>query len=256
MVNFTDILMVWISVFLVFCVFSYCYRENPLFRLAEHLFVGLSVGYGISYDLWFFKNYGYLPVVYQGRYDYLIWMLIGLGYYFFFSRRYFWLYRLPISIGIGYGTGMALRSVIRSDLIGQINTTIKLSLIGVDPLTTLNRFIIVFGTMLAVVFFIFTLELKGALSYIPKTGRYVILAALGASFGNTIMGRESLLIQRIQLMMGSKYFPWEAAGIGTVEAGSYAWIMTLICAAILLYMIYIDHVKSKRAAAEATATGN
>jgi len=255
MVDVVELITIWGAVFFTFCVLSYLYRENPLFRFAEHIFVGLTVGYGVSADLWYFKNYGYIPVVYQGRYDYLIWILIGLGYYFFFSRKYFWIYRIPISIAVGYGTGMALRSTVMANLISQINTLIKSSLIAADPLSTLNRIIIVFGTVLSLTFFIFTREMKGGLSYIPRIGRYVILAALGASFGNTVMGRESLLIQRIQLLLGSKYFPWEASGLGSPEAGSYAWIMTVICGLILLYMIYTDHVKAKKAVASATATG-
>ena len=38
---------VWIAAFLTLCIYSFLYRDNPFYRFAEHLFVGISVGYGI-----------------------------------------------------------------------------------------------------------------------------------------------------------------------------------------------------------------
>ncbi|MEM2183949.1 MAG: hypothetical protein QXO99_01490 [Candidatus Methanomethylicia archaeon] len=253
MVTLQELIFVWTAVFVSFGCLSYLYRENPLFRFVEHLYVGISVGYGVSYDLWFFQNYLYNPVVYRGRWDFVFpWALIGLCYYFFFSRKYFWLYRIPIAIGIGYGLGTGLRGTIRSDFISQINAAIGTSLFAADPFTTFNRFVLFFGAVLAIFFFIFTTELKGPLKNLNKAGRYVILAALGAAFANTVMGRESLLIQRFQLLLGSRYFPWKASGIGTPESGVYAPIMTAICCLGLLYIIYTDYKKKKAAMKPAT----
>ena len=39
------LLGVWLSTALSVCIYSFLYKDNPLFKLAEHIFVGVSVGY-------------------------------------------------------------------------------------------------------------------------------------------------------------------------------------------------------------------
>src|SRR5512136_2410289 len=38
---------VWIAAILTLCVFSFLYKANPLYRFAEHLFIGVAGGYSI-----------------------------------------------------------------------------------------------------------------------------------------------------------------------------------------------------------------
>ena len=42
----------WMATGLTLFIFSFLYKDNPLFKLAEHLYVGVSVGYTIvkAYD--------------------------------------------------------------------------------------------------------------------------------------------------------------------------------------------------------------
>ena len=42
----------WVATGLTLLIFSFLYKDNPLFKLAEHLYVGVSVGYTIvkTYD--------------------------------------------------------------------------------------------------------------------------------------------------------------------------------------------------------------
>jgi len=39
---------VWIAAGLTLCVFSFLYKDNPFYKFAEHLFVGVSAGYYIA----------------------------------------------------------------------------------------------------------------------------------------------------------------------------------------------------------------
>lgn len=43
---------VWIAALLTLMIFSFLYKDNPLYRFAEHLFAGVSIGYlvGLSYQ--------------------------------------------------------------------------------------------------------------------------------------------------------------------------------------------------------------
>lgn len=42
----------WLSVLLTLGIFSYLYKDNPFYRMAEHLFVGVSAGYWMSIYFW------------------------------------------------------------------------------------------------------------------------------------------------------------------------------------------------------------
>ena len=43
---------VWVAALLTLFVFSFLYKDNPLYKLAEHLFVGVSAGYYIVLNFW------------------------------------------------------------------------------------------------------------------------------------------------------------------------------------------------------------
>ena len=45
-------LSVWVGAFLTLCIFSFLYKDNPFYRFAEHLFVGVSAGYFIILNFW------------------------------------------------------------------------------------------------------------------------------------------------------------------------------------------------------------
>jgi len=47
-----EIFGAWIAVFLTFAIFSYLYRDNPFYKTAEHIFVGVSAGYWASIYFW------------------------------------------------------------------------------------------------------------------------------------------------------------------------------------------------------------
>ena len=43
--EFSTILGAWVAAFLTIGIFSYLYKDNPFYKAAEHLFVGVSAGY-------------------------------------------------------------------------------------------------------------------------------------------------------------------------------------------------------------------
>ena len=43
-----DILGIWIAAFFTLCIFSFLYRDNYFYKLTEHIFVGISAGYGVA----------------------------------------------------------------------------------------------------------------------------------------------------------------------------------------------------------------
>ncbi len=47
-----EIISAWLYVFLTLCIFSFLYKDNPFYKAAEHLFVGISAGYVAVLAFW------------------------------------------------------------------------------------------------------------------------------------------------------------------------------------------------------------
>ena len=47
-----EILTAWISAFLTLSILSFLFNDNPLYKAAEHLFIGVSAGYWASLFFW------------------------------------------------------------------------------------------------------------------------------------------------------------------------------------------------------------
>ena len=47
-----EIIGAWVSVFLTLAISSFLYKDNPIYKIAEHLFVGISAGYWMSIFFW------------------------------------------------------------------------------------------------------------------------------------------------------------------------------------------------------------
>ena len=50
--NGSEIFGAWVAVFLTFGIFSYLYKDNPFYKISEHVFVGVSAGYWMAMAFW------------------------------------------------------------------------------------------------------------------------------------------------------------------------------------------------------------
>ena len=77
--SFEMIIGAWVAVGLTLFIFTFLYKDNPLFKLAENLYVGVSVGYTIvkTYDTVIVQLI-WRPMVENGEWALLIPVAIGL----------------------------------------------------------------------------------------------------------------------------------------------------------------------------------
>jgi len=47
--SLVDFLQIWIMAFFTLALFSFLYKDNPFYKLAEHIFAGLSAGYYVGW---------------------------------------------------------------------------------------------------------------------------------------------------------------------------------------------------------------
>ena len=193
---------IWIAAFFTIAATSYAFRDNVVFKFAEYTFIGVAAGHQIVMGVKNIRDYGWTHLM-SGEIIYILVFVLGLMLYARFHREYYWLYRYPIAFLVGNGVGISIRAAIHSDFIVQIQETASTSLIASDAFGTINALITFIGVITALSHFIFTQEKLhvGTIGWIPRIGRWMMLLAFGASFGNTIMSRFGMYQGRIIFLL-------------------------------------------------------
>lgn len=210
-------------------LYSILYRENKFYRLIEHIFLGLAAGWSITAfwtvvlkDVWWNKITGQLANEEQGQqlilgyWAYVLLLPIGFMAYFVFSKKHGWMSRIPIGIILGLVMGQEAQNFIRAKM-PQINASMKPIIpnfnegffVPQDPVAgalygsqAIGNIIFLVTTLTVLSYFLFSFDIKSKfLENSTKTGRWLMMIGFGAIFGNTVMTRFTLLIDRM-------YFVW------------------------------------------------
>ena len=245
--NIADLIGVWVGVFVTLMILSFLYKENAFFRIAEYSFIGLASGYGFAAALRLFINQGLTPIFIGGNLTFVIPVMLGSLFYAQFTKKYSALYRLPLSLSLGYVLGVSIWSVFAEFFYRQIIATM-VPIVSGSALVTLDNIVLVAGTTLSLSYFILHREQKGAWGKITKAGKYFILASLGAVFGSNVLGRMTIIIQRIQFLVGDPAFPWRALDMGTPQEGAYAPLGIVVFLLVFGGYMYWDRRKAKSSA--------
>lgn len=204
------VLGAWVATGLTLFIFSFLYEDNPLFKMAEHLYVGVSVGYTIvkAYDT-VIVHLIVKPIAEQGEFTLLIPVAIGLLMLTRYAPKAAWMSRYAFALIVGVGSGLAIPRTISSFILKQIEDTVRplLSLADGDglmfsmnllnPSSNLNAIIILLGVSSVLFYFFFSIEHSGTGKVVARTGILFLMISFGAAFGYTVMARMSLLIGRL-----------------------------------------------------------
>lgn len=191
----THVLQVWIALALTLCIFSFLYRDNPLYKLAEHLFVGVSAGYYVAqaYKETILPNL-WVPLAHEGNLVRLGALVLSVLMFSRFVPRVSWLSRWPIAFVVGMYAGINVIAFGSGDLIIQLESTMLDFLHG--GTLGVNNLLLVVGLASSLLYFYFSREHRGVLGVVSRTGVWFLMVSFGASFGYTVMSRVSLAIGR------------------------------------------------------------
>jgi hypothetical protein len=202
---------IWIAAFFTLALFSFLYKDNPFYRVAEHIFAGLSAGYYVGL-IWHSVILAQLVtplgdhwqamaidaddgVNHLAKFIFLIVAgLLGVLMFGRFFSKSSWLSRFPLAFVMGNTAGIFLMSELHGKVLPQMAATFV-------SLATPLGLVIFFGVITTLIYFYFSKEHKGLLGVGAKAGIWFIMIAFGAHFGYTVMGRISLLIGRVQFLL-------------------------------------------------------
>lgn len=198
---------VWIGALLTLAIFSFLYRDNPFYKVAEHIFVGVSNGYAVT----FYYHNILVPTLFnplfRGRLILIIPFIIGALYFTRFIPKVSWLVRIPIGILMGYSVGASIPATIQAYIIKQVQGTIltpyNFQRWHAGSTGIIWSVILFLGVVCVVSYFYFSREQKGILKVTSRIGIFFVMIGFGAAFGYTVMARVSLLIGRLQFLMGT-----------------------------------------------------
>jgi hypothetical protein len=192
---------IWLGAGLTLCIFTFLYKDNPFYKFAEHLYVGISAGYWAAME-WhnvFLPNL-WKPLTEQGKLLLLVPFAFGILLFSRFTKRFSWLSRWSMALIIGIYAGIAIIGYGSGDLILQIRANL-LPLWTGNWFSSFNNILLVVGVIGGLIYFFFSKEHKGALGAGAKIGVWFLMISFGASFGYTVMSRMSLLIGRVYFLM-------------------------------------------------------
>jgi len=201
---------IWIAVALTLCVYSFLYKDNPFFKFAEHLFVGVSVGSLLA--IAFYTNF--LPYIFDplksaitegkyGKFAVLIPSFLGLMMFSRFVPGYGWMVRWPFAFLIGYSVGVDIPVIMQADIFKQIWGTAE-PLGSIDSVwAAVTSILVMVGVICTLVYFFFSKEHTGITGGLSEVGIIFLMIGFGASFGYTVMARVSLLIGRVDFLLQS-----------------------------------------------------
>lgn len=200
----TDVFIgAWVATGLSLFMYSFLYKDNPFFKLGEHIFVGVSVGYILTityYEVMVKKLY--LPMVQQRQWWLIFPTLLGLLMLARFIPRIAWTSRISFAFILGVSSGVAIPRQVSSFILQQIQGTLKPLVLAGDggmvwfSFAAFNTFLILIGVTSVLCYFFFSIEHTGLVHRVARVGIYFLMVSFGAAFGYTVMARMSLLIGR------------------------------------------------------------
>jgi hypothetical protein len=198
---------VWIAAFLTLGIFSFLYKDNPVYKFCEHLFVGVSAGYWVVLTYYSSIKPNLIDPLFFAPFtmDRHLLLVIPLVLSFFLFSRFFprgdWLSRWSIALILGVYPALRITGFAQGDLVQQVSGSILPFWVSGNPLASLNNILLVVGLLATLVFFFFSTEHKGTVGGIARIGVYFLMVSFGASYGYTVMARVSLLIGRVMFLL-------------------------------------------------------
>lgn len=230
----------WVAAFLTICILSFLYKDNPFYKFAEHLFVGISAGYGVVLQLYdtiipklfaplvsplaetdpmpeamakgleeswalteaLTSSFHGAKEIHGWWFAYLGALVLSLMMFSKFTRNFSWMARWPLAFVVGAFAGVNVIGYTSSDLVIQVQANMLPFVVDDGRWwDTANNIIMVVGLVCALLYFFFSRPHTGALGWASRIGIYFMMISFGASFGYTVMGRISLAIGRAQEMI-------------------------------------------------------
>lgn len=201
-----------ISFILTIMVLSYVIKDNPLFKAATYLFVGVTTGYFAVILIYQVLLPKLINPIFSGSSQELIFIalafLLCLMLLFKFSTRFNRLGTIPMAIIVGVGAATIISGAIFGTFLPQIGSTANNFQLTKQGNILLGSYILI-GTIITLLYFQFTIipgikitNNDSKLFRIMRNfGKVFIGITLGSIFAGVILSTLIALIERISFLI-------------------------------------------------------
>jgi hypothetical protein len=207
------------ALFTIF-IFSFLYKDNPFYKVAESVVIGVSAAYWMVVGFWttiipnlfgklmpgWIKSWAMPDLAGERELIYIVPLILGIMLLWRLSPKAGWISRWPLAFIIGTTAGIRLLGFLHADFLSQTRNSI-VSIHGVDASggfdfwLSVRMLTIVIGVLCGLVYFFFSIEHKGFVGKTARVGIWFLMVTFGAAFGYTVMGRIALLAIRLEFLM-------------------------------------------------------
>lgn len=250
-----ETLGVWLVCFFTLAVFSFLYRDNPIYKAVEHIYVGVAAGYyfyqafrGTIYPNLVLHVHKGLSELAQGQAQgwNAQWRwgaaLLGLLLLSRLVPRWSWLSRWPMALIVGAFAALNLTGFAKANFIDQVAGTmlpVASWQTGTEALpfwprtkaadpSLFNHFVLVVGVVCVLTYFFFSAPRTGLVGKMGTVGIWFVMITFGATYGSIVLGRISLLIGRATTLLDANQAKY---GYPTY------WCALLVVGAILVWRL-------------------
>ena len=185
---------------LTLAILTFLYRDNPIYKMAESLLIGVSIGYTLVI-VWSNTLVSLLfgPLFGDGNLGLIVPFGLGLLMFARFIPRISGLTKIPIAVMIGSGAGIAIPTMLQQRTLKQIDATIAPLVSGGN--IDWSAIVVLIGVICTMCYFYFSREHKGVMGSTARLGTYFLMIFFGATFGYTVMSRMSTFIGRVDFLL-------------------------------------------------------
>jgi hypothetical protein len=186
---------------LTLAIFSFLYRDNPVYKMAEHLLIGVSIGYTMVVT-WTstLMDVLFVPLFSDGRAVLLVPLALGILMLGRFHPKTARLSRFPIAMMIGSGAGAAIPAMLYARTMIQTSATVA-PLVSEGWSPEWSAIVVLVGIVCTLCYFYFSREHKGVLGSAARLGTWFLMVFFGTTFGYTVMSRMSTFIGRMEFLL-------------------------------------------------------
>lgn len=199
---------VWLAALMSLGIYSYLYKENPFFRVCEHIYMGLALAHLAVMGWTNVRDMGFQKLA-QGQVWVVVPLILGILLFARWLPKYSWLSRYSLAYFVGIAAAVTITGVLDAGVISQVRGAIQ-------PIKDLNSLVALVSNVAAISVFFFIIGSSrevgpvfgnGVVQAIIKrsgqVGRFVMMISFGAVFGTTVMARLGLFIPRLQFLLGT-----------------------------------------------------
>ncbi len=197
-----------IAIVLTIMVLSRIAGDNPLFRIAQYLFVGVSLGLAFVVAYHQVLRPAVLSVASGADAAILYGIPLALGVLLLprITRRqeFSWLANIPLALVFGVGAALAIGGAIAGTLVPQIMDTSSRALTG-DLLQIAGAVVLAIGTVVTLSAFYYTVPKEGTAGRMAAwgavAGHWLLMVAFGFFFASAVQSYLSALTERIGFIL-------------------------------------------------------